>query len=216
MKNTRRVRYLQLLLCISCIMILMIGGNGAHAFPSFTASASLYQGVELTPGMETYDPRMLIVRFGFIERLAQFFNSLDLMAGSPSPVEVHVTFDMGTDFPAIVPEGRDIGVIVLDETTLHTFGDALLASFDLSTGGELLADAGDTVILITAEGDYAAFGDLLYDPVKQSVHFSGKQAATIPEASTLALLGVGLLLLGRTAGVVGKKRIWGNNDRDCL
>lgn len=70
-----------------------------------------------------------------------------------------------------------------------------LASLDLPTDEDFSSDAGDPVIVLTAEGDYVAFGDLLYDSVKQIVHFSGKQRIAIPEASTFLLLGVGLLLL---------------------
>lgn len=184
------------------LLAIMLFAAPAGAGESFTATLSLYQGIDLASGMTEVDPTVLTLLFGDTGQaeiiLATEENPFDF---SPS-VDFYFGFESGASNSLLfVPEDNIVAMAVLSDMP-----DGDLASL-LSAPSSTVFAPGDILAFQTLDGDYFILSDLLPSSttiMTVQVTEYAQQNSSVPEPSTLLLMGLGILSF---AGLTWRKRM---------
>lgn len=195
--NTWRQRLRKVMVGVGITLgVGMFYGNNVYSIESFTTTLSFYQGCDVNTGMTVYDPRVLILTIGETTGLERAPQSHAWTFDFAPQFDFYLEFTGAAELPAVLIASPDVSLAVFDRTPFATFdeqGFSQIPPNPPTSGIALTADT--TIVMRTADGSYIVFGEFVYHPVTWTVQLTYRKLTPVPEASTLILFGVGLVVL---------------------
>ncbi len=185
--------------CISLVLTFCLAGQ-ASAYESFTAALSFYQGLDVTTGMTEIDQTVLTLLFGDTEQAEIIVASDDNPFEFSPSVDFYFGFESGTmDSFLFIPEDNIVAMAVLQDLPICDFDDMLIDPFSASIS------SADIVLFKTADGRYFTISGFARLPgfMLNATVAEHEYEPTVPEPSTLLLVGLGLIGI---MGIVRRKK----------
>ncbi len=185
-------------------LILSAFTVSVDAGQSFTATLSLYEGIDLTSGMTEMDQTVLTLLFGDNTHADIVVASNDHPFNFSPSVDVYFGFESGaTDGLLFMPEESIVGLAVLSSLPTGDPASLLVSPFSTSVS------FGDMLLFHTSDGQLFIINDLAATSattLSMRVEAYSGPDSTVPEPSTLLLLDLGIASIAGIAWRTGCKR----------